>query len=327
MRIISLNINNKTSTPFGSPLIGRTYQAETLVKYRYSFNGKEKDNETYGDGNELDFGARVYDGRLGRWLSVDPSIQTQADQSSYKAMYNNPIIFIDPDGKDEFLILKVINKATGKTEIKIIKLSVKYYEKKVWESNDFSSDEHYYYDYYNTFTFATLIIEKDGTISGNNNGTFLAKSPTYTRHPLFRLVGKLPNPGSAEGKGCDVPGGIRLTADEGGEMQTKMRTLNKDTKSYNITTLLIILGLKSPENLSKVLDLANKLKSIIEKAKEAKENYEKMKNTDITQKSKDEDIDTVIRVKGRTKGLNGWGAKDSSVKVKNINKVKNKVDK
>ena len=38
--------------------------------YRYRFNGKEKD---YGIANDnYDYGARMYDGRIGRWLTVDP---------------------------------------------------------------------------------------------------------------------------------------------------------------------------------------------------------------------------------------------------------------
>ena len=32
-------------------------------RYRYGFNGKEYDNEVYGEGNEIDFGSRIYDPR------------------------------------------------------------------------------------------------------------------------------------------------------------------------------------------------------------------------------------------------------------------------
>ena len=35
------------------------------VDYRFAFNGKEQDNEVKGDGNSLDFGARIHDSRLG----------------------------------------------------------------------------------------------------------------------------------------------------------------------------------------------------------------------------------------------------------------------
>ena len=39
--------------------------------YRWGFNGEETDNDVKGAGNSLDFGARIYDSRLGRWLSLD----------------------------------------------------------------------------------------------------------------------------------------------------------------------------------------------------------------------------------------------------------------
>jgi RHS repeat-associated protein len=40
--------------------------------YGYGFQGQERDNEWKGDGNSIAYEARIYDPRLGRWLSVDP---------------------------------------------------------------------------------------------------------------------------------------------------------------------------------------------------------------------------------------------------------------
>jgi RHS repeat-associated protein len=68
--------------------------------YRFHFNGKETDNEVYGEGNALDFGARIYSSRLGRWLSPDPSENKYPGISTYNYSFNSPIIFNDPDGKD-----------------------------------------------------------------------------------------------------------------------------------------------------------------------------------------------------------------------------------
>jgi hypothetical protein len=53
--------------PFGFKIPGRTYNATT---YRYGFNGKEEDDEVKGDGNELDYGARVYDPRWYKTVRV-----------------------------------------------------------------------------------------------------------------------------------------------------------------------------------------------------------------------------------------------------------------
>lgn len=76
---------------------GRSFGAED---YRFGFNGKENDNETYGTGNALDFGSRIYDPRVGRWLSTDPLQSKYAGLNPYNYCANNPLYFIDPDGKD-----------------------------------------------------------------------------------------------------------------------------------------------------------------------------------------------------------------------------------
>lgn len=44
--------------------------------YRYGFNGKENDNEVKGSGNQYDYGFRIYDPRIGRFLSTDPLFKT-----------------------------------------------------------------------------------------------------------------------------------------------------------------------------------------------------------------------------------------------------------
>lgn len=73
--------------PFGSPMPGRNIVGE----YRYAFQGQEKDPET---GKEA-FQLRLWDSRIGRWLTPDPYNQYH---SPYLGMGNNPINGIDPDG-------------------------------------------------------------------------------------------------------------------------------------------------------------------------------------------------------------------------------------
>ncbi|WKZ76255.1 MAG: RHS repeat-associated core domain-containing protein [Vicingaceae bacterium] len=62
-----------------------------------------------------DFGARMYDARLGRFLSVDPQTSKLPNWSPYAAFANNPIYFIDPDG--ELPIVPILLAAWAVTEL------------------------------------------------------------------------------------------------------------------------------------------------------------------------------------------------------------------
>jgi len=79
---------------------GRKYPVQS--GYRYGFNGKENDNEMRGNSNTINFGNRIYDARVGRWLSTDPN--SKSYESSYIAFANNPIWILDPDGRDTIRI-------------------------------------------------------------------------------------------------------------------------------------------------------------------------------------------------------------------------------
>jgi len=79
--------------------------------YRYGFNNMELDNEVKGEGNSIDFGARMLDPRVGRWFAKDPLGGKLPDLSPYTFVNNDPIRFIDPDGKFLIDVHKRITKA------------------------------------------------------------------------------------------------------------------------------------------------------------------------------------------------------------------------
>jgi len=90
---------------------------ETYVRrYRFAFNGKEHDDETYGAGNEYDFGARIYNPRLGVWLALDPLMKNYPSLSAYVYTADNPIMYIDPDGQ----IIMIPNVADREPVLKMI---------------------------------------------------------------------------------------------------------------------------------------------------------------------------------------------------------------
>ena len=76
---------------------GETFVEEHLNTDRtpYLFNGKELDEET----GLYYYGARYYDARASVWLSVDPLAMKFPNISPYAFSANNPINFVDPDGR------------------------------------------------------------------------------------------------------------------------------------------------------------------------------------------------------------------------------------
>jgi RHS repeat-associated protein len=80
----------------------RSYSASG---YRYLFNGKEKDTE---NGNVYDYGFRIYNPSLGKFLSVDPLTRTFPWYTPYQFAGNKPTYCIDLDGLEELETLKDI---------------------------------------------------------------------------------------------------------------------------------------------------------------------------------------------------------------------------
>jgi len=98
--------------PFG--LKHKGYNSNPLTNHKYKYQGKEL-NEELGL-NWYDFGARNYDAALGRWMNIDPLSESYYSHSTYNSMMNNPVNFIDPDGRGAYWIPNV-DKDGNKTYI------------------------------------------------------------------------------------------------------------------------------------------------------------------------------------------------------------------
>jgi RHS repeat-associated protein len=106
----SKDLSEKDYYPGGMVMPGRSFNTEN---YRFGFNGKESVNELNGTGNSIDFGDRINDLRLGRWMSPDKIIK--AGLSPYMFGRNNSMNVVDMDGKDDihFYYYATLNKSTG----------------------------------------------------------------------------------------------------------------------------------------------------------------------------------------------------------------------
>ncbi|MEM9738203.1 MAG: RHS repeat-associated core domain-containing protein [Bacteroidota bacterium] len=90
--------------PFGMEMPGRSY---SLVgeDYRFGFNGKEADkNGEWGGLTHYDYGFRIFNPGIGRFLSVDPLARQYSGVSPYAFTLNTPIQAVDPDGQKTFFL-------------------------------------------------------------------------------------------------------------------------------------------------------------------------------------------------------------------------------
>lgn len=140
--------------------------------YRYGFNGKEHEDDITG--GDYDFGARIYDPRLGRWLAVDPLTLNYAWASSYCFASNTPIQAIDPDGEKVYFVIMTGGEAeyagAALTRVREIQSSPTY---------DPEKDFVYYIDLEKDSRLLSTIIEEKVNHANKNNYGLTVELSTY----------------------------------------------------------------------------------------------------------------------------------------------------
>ena len=109
------NQQSRDYYPFGMMMLGRTWDGGS--SHRYGFGGEERFTELQ---DNYAYDNRIYNSRIGRWLSVDPLYKLYANQSPYSFVHNSPVSRYDDGGETDYLAVYRVEKDNAGNVTKII---------------------------------------------------------------------------------------------------------------------------------------------------------------------------------------------------------------
>ncbi len=185
--------------PFGTSITGLGTKAIAFggSENKYKYNGKEEQKKEFSDGSGLewyDYGARMYDGQIGRWHTSDPLVGKYVDWSPYNYAYNNTLKNIDPDGREIWIYYEE-EKRNKKGEIqykkngqaKTVTRSVQYKDGKLFDSkgNEYAGDNKFLIDSKTALDYAQT---KDADVYFGD-GKSMVKELIDTKEKVFLKQG------------------------------------------------------------------------------------------------------------------------------------------
>jgi RHS repeat-associated protein len=280
--------------PFGMDMPNRVWSS--VGSYRYGFNGKEKDNSGEWGQTSYDYGFRIYNPAMGRFLSTDPLTKSFPMLTPYQFASNTPVAAIDIDGLEAYITINspyfknLISEAyqNGNTD-EAVDLAFRSlmaqrphddYAKKAFRGKARAGD----FGWESSTPFILTVKDQDGEeifhLVEKGTPRILQKEESGFWSSVLSLFSFF-----GSGKGETQENGIAFFA-EGGKGGTKTRSLGKN-ETLDITTLLGYLSATKfgPEGGAPKTnwgEFAKDLTELIETGKDVRANIDTYNNKRMT---------------------------------------------
>jgi len=203
---------------------GRNYNAANRTDYSYGFNGKLNDNDVKGDGTQYDYGFRAYDPRLGKFLSVDPLTNSYPWYTPYQFAGNMPIVAIDLDGLEEYVVTNYYDKNSKPSETTIVILTKKQNGQRI--NMQLQKDDGSYVAMQN-------VLVRNVSFNGATSYTHQSSLNKQQRNIVEKATKQLIEPKKQEEWLVGFGGGDEKGGDEGENLESEKSNYN--SKDYSLT--------------------------------------------------------------------------------------------
>jgi RHS repeat-associated protein len=190
------------------------FAAREIGAYRYGFNGKELDKPGMGGGQSTyDYGFRIYNPAIAKFLSVDPLTREYPWYTPYQFAGNKPIWAIDLDGLEEFIKTTFFNSAGEiyNVEIQVIKATTDFGMVTGMQSNSQLVHQSYViyddagnYDVYNAGVVEGVWSNAPGVGANDPNGNPVGGSTAFNQQENSLIWYNTPMIDPVQGNGNSI---------------------------------------------------------------------------------------------------------------------------